>query len=295
MPGGKYSVNIIPCARLFLALRAGLPRGFFLHGEDAGQLADEVDKLGIGGHDDFGVVFQRRLHGLQLAEQLRVADEVLLRGFVDESYGLRLAFGGENLCLLDALGLLDLGPFLAVRRRLGGRGEVDGRDLFVFGLDDLVHRLLDVLRGIDLLELRPGDQDAPVPRLRLKRLVQLGVDDAALAVGRTERHGADDVSERRPGQVDDLVIVIIGVVHGRLDALLVLPHLEVDLRVDRGVQIVVGDDDLGIGVDHLLGDIHLIELLDNGHDPVEAGRCKARIFAERFHKSPVGRSDDAYA
>ena len=74
-----------------------------------------------GRHDDLGVLPERLLHRLELAQHLGVADEVLLGGLVDQLDGLRLALGGEDLGLLDALRLLDLGAPLAVRLRLAWR------------------------------------------------------------------------------------------------------------------------------------------------------------------------------
>ena len=48
-------------------------------------------------------------------------------GFVDQLDGLRLTLSVEDAGLLDALGLLDLGPALTVGLRLGGGGEVADR------------------------------------------------------------------------------------------------------------------------------------------------------------------------
>jgi hypothetical protein len=99
------------------------------HRHHAGQLADDVDQFGIRRQHDLGVVFERGLDRLELARQLGVADEILLRRLVDQLDGQRLALGLEDPGLLDALGLLDLGPALAVGRGFGGGREVDGRDL----------------------------------------------------------------------------------------------------------------------------------------------------------------------
>ena len=64
---------------------------------------------------------KRRLEGLEPAQDLGVADEVLLGGLVDQADGLGLALGLEDLGLPDALGLLDLGPPLAVGDRFPAR------------------------------------------------------------------------------------------------------------------------------------------------------------------------------
>ena len=137
---------------------------------------------------------------------------------VDQFDRLGLAFGRQDPGLPDAFGLLDLGPPHAVGHGLGGGGEVDRRDLLVLRLDDLVHRLLDVLRRVDLLQLGPDDLDAPEPVSSRSVLLQLGVDLAALAVGRLQGQRADDVTQRRPGQVDDLPVVVVDVVLAVLDA-----------------------------------------------------------------------------
>ena len=123
----------------------------------------------VGGHHDLGVLPEGLLDRLELAQDLGVADEVLLGRLVDQLDGLGLALGGEDLGLLDALGLLDLGAALTVGLRLGGGGEVDGGDLLVLRLHDLVHRLLNISRRVDLFELGAQDLDAPAGGLRNER------------------------------------------------------------------------------------------------------------------------------
>src|SRR3989338_1802412 len=51
---------------------------------DAVELADDVDQLRVGRDDDFRVPLQSGLNGLQLAQDLRVADEILVGGLVDQ-------------------------------------------------------------------------------------------------------------------------------------------------------------------------------------------------------------------
>ena len=97
-----------------------------------------------------------------------------------------------------------------------------------------------------------------------KRAAQLLVDLAPLAVGRFERQRADDVAQRGAGQVDDLVLVVGDVVLGGLDVVLVGLDLEVHLGVHPGVEVVVGDDHLGLSLDQHLPDVHLEHPLDDG-------------------------------
>ena len=134
-------------------------------GVEPAEVADHVDELGVGRHDDLAVLVERALDGLELAQHLGVAHEVLVGRLVDELDGLGLALGLQDLGLPYALGLLDLGAAGAVGLRLGRGGEVDGCDLLVLGLDDLVHGLLHVARRVDLLELGAQDLDAPGGRL----------------------------------------------------------------------------------------------------------------------------------
>src|SRR5664280_175500 len=265
------------------------------HRRDAGEVADDVHELAVGRHDDRGVLPERLLDRLQLAQHLGVADEVLLGRLVDQLDRLRLALGGEDLGLLDALRLLDLGAPLAVRLSLGRGREVDRRDLLVLGLDDLVHRLLHVHRRVDLLELGAQDLDAPAGGLGLERHAQGLVDLAALRVRRLERERADDVAQRGACQVDDLVLVVGDVVLGGLDVLLVGLDLEVDLRVDLGVQVVVGDDLLALRLDQRLAHVHLEHALDEGDDDVQTRVAVAVVLAEALDEAAVRGADDADA
>jgi len=92
--------------------------------------------------------------------------------------------------------------------------------------------------------------------------------------------------------IDDLPLEVVDVVLGGLDARLVLLDPEVDLGVDPGVEVVVGDDLLGRGVDHHLGDVDLAHLLDDRDDPVEARHAEPVVPAQALDEPPVGRPDD---
>jgi hypothetical protein len=171
-------------------------------------------------------------------------------------------------------------------------GEVHGRDLLVLGLDHLVHGLLDIGRRLDLLELCPDDLDPPRLGLGLEHLAELVVDPAPFAVGGLQGQSPDDVPERGPGKVDDLVLVVVDIVLGGLHVLLVGFDLEVDLGVHRRVEIVGGDDLLAGGIHHLLGDIDGIQLLDAREDPEESRTGKPLVLPQEFDQHPVRRSDD---
>jgi len=134
---------------------------------------------------------------------------------------------------------------------------------------------------------------APAGGFRAQCLEQIGIDAAALGVGRFQRHGADDVAQGGAGQVDDLVLVVVDVVLRTFDALLVHLDLEIDLRVDAGVQVVVGDDLLRQGVDHLLGGVHLEHAVNDRDDPVEAGVREALVPAQPLDQTTVSGADDA--
>ena len=51
------------------------------------HLANHIDKFGVAGNDDLRVVLEGVLDRFQSAQQLCVANEVLVGGFVDELYG----------------------------------------------------------------------------------------------------------------------------------------------------------------------------------------------------------------
>ena len=69
--------------------------------------------------------------------------------------GLLLALGGEDLRLLDALGVEDRGAAVPLGAHL------------------LLHRLLDVRRRVDRLELDPVDADAPLAGRLVEHAAQL--------------------------------------------------------------------------------------------------------------------------
>ena len=102
---------------------------------------------------------------------------------------------------------------------------------------------------------------------------------------------AYDVAQSGAGQVDDLVLIVGDIVERGFDALLVGLYLEVHLRVYHGVQIVVSDDGLRLGLNERLPDIHLIHPLRKGDDLVKAWIGIAVVFAETLHEAALSRPD----
>jgi len=59
-------------------------------------------------------------------------------------------------------------------------------------------------------------------------------------------------------------------------------NLEIYLRVNTCVEVVVGDDFLGFGINHLPGDVYLKHPADKRDNPVKARLCKAMVFSGPF-------------
>jgi hypothetical protein len=114
----------------------------------------------------------------------------------------------------------------------------------------------------------------------------------SLAVRRLQSERADDVTQRGAREIHDLDLIAVDVVLRALDALLVFLDLEVDLRVDAGVQVVVRDDLLRLGIDHLLGDVDLDQVVDERNDPVEARPSEPLVLAEPLDERAVGWPND---
>ena len=88
-------------------------------------------------------------------------------------------------------------------------------------------------------------------------------------------------------------LVVGDVVLRGLDVLLVGLDLEVDLRVDPGVEVVVGDDRLRLRLDQDLADVDPVHALDaERDDQVDAGSGVAVVLAQPLDEAAVGRPDD---
>ena len=91
-------------------------------------------------------------------------------------------------------------------------------------------------------------------------------------------------------------ILIVGdVVLRRLDALLVVLDLEVDLRVDFGVEVVVGDDLLRLRFDQHLANVDLVEPVDARQHGVQAGAAVVVVLAQALHEAAMRGAHDADA
>ena len=82
---------------------------------------------------------------------------------------------------------------------------------------------------------------------------------------------------------------------GTLNAGLVVLHLEVDLGIHPGVEVVVGDNLLRLGINHLLGRVDLDHPVNDGDDPVEARTREAPVLAESLNESLVRGTDNSDA
>src|SRR3990172_9819445 len=194
---------------------------------------------------------------------------------------LRLALGLEHPGLLDAFGLEDGSPLLALR--LG-----DGGTAVPFRLHLAVHRLGDVRRRIDALDLDAHDARAPDVGRLIEHLAQLGVDHVAGGKGFVELQLADDVAQvglrqLRGGEdeVGDVVLQLHRV--GRL---------VVHDGIDGDHHIVLGDHLLRRHIDDLLAHVHPTDALDEGDDEAQTGIDHAVEAAKAFHEALLELGDD---
>ncbi len=81
----------------------------------------------------------------------------------------------------------------------------------------------------------------------------------------------------------------------RLDVLFVGLDLEVDLRVDTRVEVVVGDDGLGLRLDQRLADVDLVHAFDARDDDVKPRAGEADVLAQPLDQTAVRGPDDADA
>ncbi len=111
---------------------------------------------------------------------------------------------------------------------------------------------------------------------------QYGIPPIFICFVKSER--ADDVAGSRPSQAHNLALIVVDVVLRTLDAGLVVFHLEIDLSVHSGVEIVVGDDLLWLGVEHLLGNVNQVYPLNGRDNPVKSGLGKFGVFSHCFNQ-----------
>ena len=78
---------------------------------------------------------------------------------------------------------------------------------------------------------------------------------------------------------------------GILHVLLVVLDLEIDLGIDPGIQVVIGNDLLRLGIDHHFGDIDPVHLFDDGNDPVKTRLAKPRSISQDARSGPDGSAE----
>ena len=182
---------------------------------------------------------------------------------------MRVAFGLENLRLLDSFRLKDLALLDAL-------GFEDGRAFVPFGLHLPRHRLGDVHRRIDLLHLDARDFHAPGVGGLIEHLAEVGVNDVAGDQRLVEGPIANQVAQVGLGQRGAGVAEILHLEFGthRVD------HLVVDDSVYGYGHIVLGDHFLRIHIDDLLAHINADQLVHKGHQEVQTGSHHGVVLAQ---------------
>ncbi len=216
---------------LLVVRRCDLPKGLDIF------LRDEIiDRLYVALRD--GIRHHARRVRLRFGQ-------ALARFGVAES-GFPLALGLEDLALLFALRAQDLRLPAALRLQ-------DLRALVALGLHLPAHRLHEVGRRGDVLDLDAGHLDAPGIGGLVHHAQQLVIDLVALRQHLVEVHRTKHRPDIGHGEVQDRVLQPLHLI-GRPRS---IQHLvEGDaIGADRG--IVTGDDFLRRHVEHLLHHAHL--------------------------------------
>ena len=175
-----------------------------------------------------------------------------------------------------------------------------------------LHRLLDVARRLDRLQLDARHVDAPADRRFLDHVTHPLVDRVAGTERLIELHLADDVAERRARErLERKRQILDGVCR-----LLRIGDAIIDHRVDVDGHVVFGDHRLAREVQHLLAQVdaggrarahalHAIDIrvehpdidcagaVDERHQEVESGPRDAVEAAEAFDHHHFGLADDA--
>ncbi len=147
-----------------------------------------------------------------------------------EDLGLRVTLGREDGGLPLPLGLEDLGLLRAL-------GLQDRRTTAPFGAQLLFHRVLDRHGRLDGLELDAADADAPLAGRLVEHDAELAVDVVSAGQRLFEVEATDDVAERGGRELLDRTEVVRDLVRRRTG----VGDLEVDDRVDRDDEVVLGD------------------------------------------------------
>ena len=237
--------------------------------------------LGDLGHHLQVLVGQQRLVGLAVVDRLEHRLDGLALTLGAQDLRLAIGLGPQDHGLPVALGVQDGGLLVALGGEDGGLpcplGGQDRRTLVAVGAHLLLHRVLDRRRRVDALELDPVDADPPLAGGLVQDAAQPGVDRVAAGERLLEVHPADDVAQRRGRELLDGLDVVGDLVGGG-DR---VGDLEVDDRVDRDHQVVLGDHGLRREAHHLLAQVdEVADPIDEGHHDVEAGGQRVLVLAE---------------
>ncbi|AMB58511.1 hypothetical protein AWU67_06185 [Microterricola viridarii] len=142
---------------------------------------------------------------------------------------------------------------------------------------------------VNRLELDPRHSDAPLACRLVEHDTQLTVDVIAAGQGFFEIQPADDVTERRGGELLDGAEVVRDLIGCRPG----IRHLEIHDGVDGDDEVVFGDDGLRREGDDLLAHVdQLVHPVDEGHEQVKPGCERLVVAAEAFDHAGVGLRDD---
>ena len=151
------------------------------------------------------------------------------------------------------------------------------------------------MRRVDRLQLDAADADAPLAGGLVEHDAQLAVDLVAAGERLFEVEPTDDVAQRGRGQLLDGAQVVADLVRRGAG----VGHLEVDDRVDRDDEVVLGDDGLRRERDDLLAHVdERAHAIDERHQDVQPGHeglvvpAEALDDARRRLRDDPDRADD---
>ncbi len=197
--------------------------------------------------------------------------------------GLLVALGAENLCLPRTFGLKDRGL-------LGALSGEDRGTAVALRAHLLLHGVLDRQGRIDGFQLDASDANAPFSGGFVEDDAQLPVDVVAAGEGFFEVQTTDDVAQGGRGQLFDGAEVVRDLVR-RCPC---VGHLEVDDRVDRDDEVVLGDHRLRREGDDLLAHVdQRSQSVDEGHEDIQAGSERLVVAAETLDHTGGGLRNDA--
>ncbi|MBG9885209.1 hypothetical protein ABE10_01120, partial [Bacillus toyonensis] len=169
---------------------------------------------------------------------------------------------------------------------LGGQ---DSRAAIPFRAHLLLHRVLDGDGRVDGLQLDARDADSPLARRLVEHDTQLAVDLIAAGERLLQVEATDDVAEGRGGELLDGAEIVRDLI-GRGAS---VGDLEVDDRVDRDDEVVLGDHRLRRKGHDLLAHVdERAEAIDEGNQQIQPRREGLVIAAEPLHDAGGRLGDD---